>query len=322
MGAFFLIGIRFALYANLMLIAGLAVFPLYSLAPGDRARPELTGVIWRAERWLCVAGLLLSTLGMGMLAAAMQGVSLFTLEARSLEELILRSDVGTAWIYRSAALAVALAVALWMTRWPGIAAMLLTTAGAVAIATLAWSGHAAATEGDAGMLHRVGDILHMTAAAVWIGAIVAFLLLLHPRRAGQSSETMAIVTRSLERFSMIGAICVSVIAGTGLINGQMIIGVENLGRSLTAPYGQLLLAKLALFALMLAFAAVNRWRYVPALGAARGRAVASPATAPAELPAALAAMRRSLTAEAATAFAILALVAWLGTLDPFGGAWA
>src|SRR3546814_8655355 len=61
-----------------------------------------------------------------------------------------------------------------------------------------------------------------------------------------------------------------VIAATGLINSQMIVGAENLGRSLSSPYGQLLLAKLALFALMLALAAANRWRLTPALAAAAG----------------------------------------------------
>ena len=36
------------------------------------------------------------------------------------------------------------------------------------------------------------------------------------------------------------------------MNGQMIVGVQNIGRSAFTPYGQLLLAKLGLFALMLA----------------------------------------------------------------------
>jgi putative copper resistance protein D len=34
---------------------------------------------------------------------------------------------------------------------------------------------------------------------------------------------------------------------------------------------------------------------------------------------AIATLRRSLIVEAAAAFAILALVSWFGTLDPFGG---
>ncbi len=310
-----LIGIRFALYADLMLIAGLAAFPLHALTRQDRARPELTDGIWRAERWLCAAGLLLSALGMGVLAASMQGVGLLALDAQSFRDIVGQSDVGTAWLYRSAALAAALAAAIWTRRWPTIVAPLLAVAGLVAVGTLAWSGHAGATEGAAGTFHRISDIVHMAAAAVWIGAITAFLLLLSPRRGGPSPATVAIAVRSLDRFSVVGTICVLTIAGTGLLNGQMIIGAQNLGRSLAAPYGQGLLAKFALFALMLALAAANRWRLTPALGIAAARMDAGDKH-PSE---AIAALRRSLILEAAAAFAILALVAWFGTLDPFGG---
>src|SRR3546814_9394681 len=64
----------FALYADLMLIAGLAAFPLYALTRSERLERQPLAAIWRAERWLCAAGLLVSTLGMGVLAASMQGV--------------------------------------------------------------------------------------------------------------------------------------------------------------------------------------------------------------------------------------------------------
>lgn len=306
-----LIGIRFALYADLMLVAGLAAFLLYALTRDERASPELTDRIWHAERWLCAAGLLVSAFGMGVLAASMQGVGLLALDAQSFQDIVRQSDAGTAWLYRSAALAAALAASIWMRRWPNAAAMLLVAAAMAAVATLAWSGHAGAAEGAAGIIHRVGDIVHMTAAAVWIGALAAFVLLLHPRCPGGA----AIAARSLEQFSTIGTICVLLIAGTGLLNGQMIIGAQNLGRSLAAPYGQLLLAKLALFALMLALAAANRWRFTPALGAAIAQAEASRDE---NSSGAIITMRKSLIVEATAAFTILALVAWLGTLDPFG----
>src|SRR3546814_19119098 len=106
------------------------------------------------------------------------------------------------------------------------------------------------------------------AAAVVTGAIGAFHLLISPQRIREIPDGFGIAARSLNRFSLIGTICVLVIAATGLINSQMIVGAENLGRSLGSPYGQLLLAKLALFGLMLALAAANRWRLAPALAAA------------------------------------------------------
>lgn len=309
-----LIGIRFALYADLMLIAGLAAFPIYALSSSERLGPQPMAAIWRLERWLCAAGLLLSTLGMAVLAASMQGVGLLSLELHSFYDLVRETDVGMAWIYRNAALFLALMAAIWLTRWHMIAAVLLTAAGSVAVATLVWSGHAGATEGALGAVHRTSDILHLIAAAIWIGAIGAFLLLISPQYIRDLPNGWRTAARSLEKFSSVGTVCVLVIAATGLINGQMIVGFENIGRSLALPYGQLLVAKLALFVLMLVLAAANRWRLTPALGAVA--ASSDTESMDAEPNAALAVMRKSLIIEALAAIAILALIAWLGTLEP------
>lgn len=314
MGDPVLIGIRFALYANLMLAVGLAALPLYSMTQSERRGPEPMATIWRLERWLCATALILSTLGMGVLAASMQGFSLMSLEFDAFRGLIQETDVGTAWIYRSAGILVALATAIWLTRWPTVAAALLAASGSVAFATLVWSGHAAATEGVAGTVHRLSDMLHMIAAAVWIGAIVGFLILTSPQARRQVPGGTRLASRSLDQFSRIGTICVLVIAATGLINSQMIIGIEQFVQLQPSLYGQLLLAKLALFGLMLTLAAANRWRFGPRLAAAVARSGDQLPDAP------FLAMRRSLILEASAALVILAIVGWLGTLEPLTGA--
>lgn len=314
-----MIGIRFALYADLMLIGGLAAFPLHALTRGERLETQPMAAIWRIQRWLCIAGPLLSTLGMGVLAASMQGVGLTSLEFEPFWGLVRETDVGMAWLYRSAALVIALAAALGMTRRPTFAAATLAAAGSIAVATLVWSGHAGATEGAAGLFHKVSDILHLIAAAVWIGAIGAFLLLTSRRILADMPGGLDLASRSLDQFSRVGTICVLVIIATGLVNGQMIIGAENLGRSLTEPYGQLLLAKLALFSLMLALAAANRWHLAPALAIVKAGAGTDGLDSAADKAKAVSAMRRSLVIEASAALAILALVAWFGTLEPFSG---
>src|SRR3546814_16186122 len=118
-----------------MLIAGLAAFPLYALTRSERLERQPLAAIWRAERWLCTIGLLVSTLGMGVLAASMQGVGILSLELQPFWDLVRETEVGMAWIYRSAALLLALAAAVWMTRRQTIAAAILTLAGSVAVAT-------------------------------------------------------------------------------------------------------------------------------------------------------------------------------------------
>jgi putative copper resistance protein D len=100
---------------------------------------------------------------------------------------------------------------------------------------------------------------------------------------------------------------VATIVVTGLINSWFMVGIGNLSSLATTLYGQLLLTKLALFAVMLALAALNRFRLTPAF---------EHSIAAADHRGALGALRKSLAFETACVTAILALVALLGTLAP------
>jgi len=111
----------------------------------------------------------------------------------------------------------------------------------------------------------------------------------------------------LAGFSSVGTLTVAVIIISGLVNGWMLIGPANVVKLSISLYGQLLIAKLLLFGAMLVLAAANRFRLVPAFE----RSLAENDHA-----AALNALRRSLAIEASCALGVLALVAWLGTLEP------
>jgi putative copper resistance protein D len=102
-------------------------------------------------------------------------------------------------------------------------------------------------------------------------------------------------------------VLVAAIVASGLVNAWFLIGPSGLPQLVGDPYGRALLAKLALFAAMLALAAANRWHLAPALRREPGRT-------------GLAALRRSITAESLAGIGVLALVAWLGTLEPPGAA--
>ena len=301
-----LIGIRFALYADLMLLAGLAAFPFHAFRRGERQDPQIMEALFAPQFWLASLGLIASLIGMVALTASMQGVGFFAVDPAMLVMLVEETDVGAAWIVRLAAVVTALAAASQLGRRPAAAAATIVIAGSAALATLAWAGHAGASEGLTGAIHRLADALHMIAAALWFGAIAAFLILLRPGD-GIAEERLALTARSLNRFARTGTVCVLLIAATGLINAQIIVGANNIGRALASPYGQLLAIKLLFFALMLALAAANRWRLTPAL---------SSALVEGDPAAALRAMRRSLAIEILAATGILGLVAWLGMLEP------
>ena len=75
----------------------------------------------------------------------------------------------------------------------------------------------------------------------------------------------------------------------------------------TTLYGQLLVAKVLIFLAMVVLASFNRYLLTPALEVAIERG---------EHAAAVGALRRSLGMETACAVIVLALVGWLGTLEP------
>jgi putative copper resistance protein D len=184
---------------------------------------------------------------------------------------------------------------------------LATVAGGVICASFAWMGHGAATPGTAGLLHAASDIVHTLAAGVWIGALVVFLILL-VTDGGQPAEARHSLHAALHAFSGVGSALVAVLVATGLINSWFVVGLAGLPRLLTTPYGQLLAIKLVLFLGMLGLAAANRFHLTPGLGHALERR--SPPLA------AVAALRRSLVWETALSIAVIALVAWFGTLAP------
>lgn len=298
-----MIGIRFLLFADLMLIVGLATFPLYALRCQDGDTAIISAELAAVQPWLCGVGFVASFAGMLAITASMQGVAIGDVAPAMFVSMATETDVGKAWMARMLALGVAIIAAGQLRRRPSGAGIILTLASATALASLVWSGHSAASEGLAGTIHRAADALHMIAAGIWLGAIAAYLLLLRPAADDVEQPRFRVAAQSLERFAQVGTGCVIAITATGLINFEIIVGLERAGSMLRSPYGYLLIAKLLLFAGMLTLAALNRWRLTPALAAADGET-------------SRAAIRRSLTVEASAAASILALVAILGILEP------
>ncbi len=62
---------------------------------------------------------------------------------------------------------------------------------------------------------------------------------------------------------VVGTLVVVVIIVSGLTNAWLLVGPANVQRLPATLYGRLLIAKLVLFAAMLALAALNRFRLVP-----------------------------------------------------------
>ncbi|MCW3837277.1 copper homeostasis membrane protein CopD [Sphingomonas canadensis] len=304
------VAIRLGLYLDLMALFGIAAFALYALRGEER---RFDGPIALGP-WLwgsAALGAALSLGGLAMLAASMAGVPLASVDLASIEMIVGGTSVGTAWLFRMAALLIALVVAFALRRWPVAALSLVTLAAAVALASLAWGGHGAMDDGAVGWLHLSADIAHLWAAGIWVGALLALLLLVFRRRELVDRDHLILSHRALDGFSLVGTITVGSIIVSGLINSWLLVGLSNILKLPESLYGQLLIAKLALFGAMAALATANRFRLVPAFE----RSLATD-----DHVGALSALRRSLTIETGCAIAVLALVAWLGTLEPSASA--
>lgn len=300
------IAIRLALYLDLMALFGIAAFALYALRGEER---RFNGAIALGP-WLWGSALLgaaLSLAGLFVLAAGMAGVPLLSVDLATVEMTAGATSVGTAWFIRMAALLVAFAAVIALRRRPAAALSMAAGTAAIALASLAWSGHGAMDEGATGWVHVTADIIHLLAAGIWVGALLALLLLVFRRSDLVDRDHLILSHRALDGFSLVGTITVVAIIISGLVNSWLLVGPANILKLPESLYGQLLIAKLLLFCAMAALAATNRFRLVPAFEAS---------LASEDHAAALAALRRSLAIETGCALAVLALVAWLGTLEP------
>ena len=161
--------------------------------------------------------------------------------------------------------AVTCAVALLVTGPRGALATALLAASGLAV--LAGTGHTAGSTNHELALSSL--FLHLTGAAVWIGALAALALVAH--RLGRD------LAPAVERFSAIAGWCFVAVAASGVVNAALRLGGVD---GLSTRYGALVVAKVALFGALGAFGWTHRRTVVPALAAARTRGAGASTRAP------------------------------------------
>ena len=104
--------------------------------------------------------------------------------------------------------------------------------------------------------------LHLLVVAFWLGSLIPLYLI-------AKTEPPSITSRVIDAFSVTAAWVVPGILLAGIaLTALLLPGLE----ALRQPYGQLLLVKVTLFAVLMAMASLNKWRFGPACAA--GNAVA------------------------------------------------
>jgi putative copper resistance protein D len=217
------------------------------------------------------------------------------------------TDFGQAWTLRLVIAGLLAASLAWCSRGnpllsrQKLAVLIVVASGLVG--TLAWAGHAAAGTGVQGGLHLVADVLHLVAGSAWVGALVPLALLLRAALIIPDQASFTIASAAVLRFSTLGIVSVATLLVTGAVNTWVLAG--SFPALIDTDYGRLLMAKIALFLVMLGLAAVNRLWLTPRLTSGTGA-----------VRAAMAQVRRNTLIEAGLGAIIIVIVSVLGTMPP------
>jgi Putative copper export protein len=167
---------------------------------------------------------------------------------------VLGTRFGSVWLWQI--LLAWISVAVLLLRPHGGMSLLLVLCAAQFL-LMAGVGHAAMHVGMLGALQRTNHAIHLLCAGAWVGGLLPFLYCL--QLANRRWRGAAIAT--MMRFSRYGHLAVAGVILSGLINAWLIQGKLFS----ETPYGELLLVKCALVALMIAIAVANRYVLVPRL---------------------------------------------------------
>jgi putative copper resistance protein D len=306
-----LVGSRLLQFAGALVLLGASLFYLYGLPAGALPLPALQRRHW-PQRTLTIAAL---AAAVGTVLWVMAETVLFSGELKDAFDVpavwfvFSETRFGRAGLWRVGLSLLSLAAPWFIKRvttlWSVQAAL-----GTLVIATFPWTGHGAMHSGWLGAIHTAGDLLHLWAAGIWLGALLPLgILILKALRSGTSDDARA-ACYSLDRFSALGSVVVVALTVSGLINSWFLIGVSNWFTLFTTAYGVALLLKLALFALMLMLAAANRFWLAPRLRYELEHNINHSTSAP------LRALKTSVLIETALAALVLLAVSVLGTLAP------
>ncbi|HXY81019.1 MAG TPA: CopD family protein [Gaiellaceae bacterium] len=242
--------------------------------------------------------------GIGAVAVLEVGIAAFLLRAEDalqlpftaflygdLSSLANGTKFGAAFIAMTLgfALVTALLFLSWLTDrtallWPAFLLGLGFASG------LSLSGHSAADAGHS-WLSELADWVHLGSAILWIGGLVQLVVVIWPAAPG-------LRRRSIRRFSRVATVCVALLLAAGIyLSFLRLPRVHDLW---TTGYGQVLIVKLSLVAVALAWGGIHQRIALPRL----------------ESDTVVARLSRSLLGESIVAMAVLLVAAVLVDSKP------
>ena len=292
-----------------ILLAGTFTFQLVTLGPAGRpANGDLHEVerrLLRLARSSLIVALLSALLWFWLEVANMSGLPLMrAFSTTAWQTLLFETEFGRVWQLRLGLITVAFVLAALgfaQDRLRRALTLALFLVSVVLLVSLAWISHAAAVRAQP--LGLLGDALHLCAAGAWIGGFLPLAIFLTRARASFSlGECVLPVAR---RSSALSLSCVGVLIMGGISNSWLLVG--SIHALFTTRYGWLLLAKLAVFGVLVGFGARNRFVIKTKL---------TKVPMGSDL---LAQLRRNVICEACLGLAVIAIVGCLGVTPPARG---
>jgi len=143
----------------------------------------------------------------------------------------------------------------------------LAAAAASGLATTpSLAGHAL-DPGEPQALSFAADLVHVWAAAVWLGGLLALVLSLWEMRRVVPSARERLSALVARRFSRVALAAVLLIAASGL--ARALAELTSVQQLWQLSYGRAILVKTGLLLALLVLAWINRFRLVPRLAAGR-----------------------------------------------------
>jgi copper resistance protein D len=256
-----------------ILLASLFLFEAAIVVPA--ARKPSAGIrhfLDRTHRLTCQTAqwtllvALMSWFGWSWLVAATMGGDdlIECLQSGDWLTVLTETQFGHIWLFRMIS-SLAFGIILWIvarTSWRRRSLQTtLVALSLIQLVSLAWAGHAIASPGPFGIVHLLGDALHLLTSAFWPGALVPLAAFLFLLLKSSQVEAIRLAAPVVRRFSASSLIAVAVMALTGLLNSIFMAG--SFRALLTSAYGHILISKLILFFAMIGFGAWNLFLLKP-----------------------------------------------------------
>jgi len=263
--------------------------------------------------WATVAALFTGSGGLVSQAVTLRSGNTSVLEA--LGQLLTQTSYGSRWLMREGWSIVLLGIIIWQRRQINVNRLVLGATLPLLIALLvlqAMNGHATAFN-DSALVRVVADAVHLLAAGLWVGGLIAVAVAVVPllRR---GPEEAALARLILKRFGVLAASSLGMLLVTGLYNsGQQVASLDAL---LFTLYGQALMLKIGLIVIVGLIGLINSALLHPRVADVIRRVLRRPIG---WRPISPRLLRRTVLIEAIGASSILLLAAVLGSSQPARG---